>query len=62
MTDQNKGFIRSVVAVVIALIVLAYFGYDVREYINFEKAGRFLLDIWNNYILVAYRYIVALFT
>lgn len=58
---HNKGFIKTIVIIVVVLILLAYWGYDLRDYINFERALTFVLDIWNNYVIKAYQIIQSWF-
>lgn len=55
--QTNKGLIRTIVIVVIALLVLSYFGFNLRELVdspntqeNFDTAVSFIVDIWNNYL------------
>ncbi|MEX0935093.1 MAG: hypothetical protein WDZ70_02095 [Candidatus Paceibacterota bacterium] len=45
---SNRGFIRSIVAIVIALAIAAYFGFDLREYLSQEQATEFVLKAWEN--------------
>lgn len=62
---NNKGFIRTVILIVIALIVLGYFGFDVKEIINgstvqsnLKTAWDFVLMVWNNYLAAPVIFII----
>ncbi len=53
----NKGLIKMILVIVIALLILSYFGFNLRELIdspttqeNFHTAANFAIDIWNNYL------------
>ena len=57
---NGGGLIRMVIFIAIILIVLAYFGLNLRQIVasqTFQDNWQFLsnlgLNIWNNYILVA---------
>jgi hypothetical protein len=54
---HNRGIIKIVVIVVIALLVLSYFGYNIRDIANsqtskdnFSYVGGVLYNIWNDYL------------
>lgn len=54
---NNKGFIKTVIVIVIALIVLGYFGFNIDSILkgqtvqaNLNTAWSFVLKIWNNYL------------
>jgi len=54
---KNKGFVKTIILVVIALIILGYFGYDIKDIINSEKVKGnlnyvwgFVKTFWNNYL------------
>jgi len=44
---EKKGFIKTVIIIVIALIVLGYFGFDVENIIKSEKVQKNLNYIWD---------------
>lgn len=46
MTQRNKGFLRLVATIVIALIILGYFGYDIREILASPKVKENLQYAW----------------
>jgi len=54
---QDKGFIKLLVSIIIALIILSYFGFDLRSLIespqtqaNLNYFLDLLKNIWDNYI------------
>jgi cell division protein FtsB len=54
---HNKGLIRTIVLVVIALLILSYFGFNLRNLVdspntqdNFNVAISFVIDVWNDYL------------
>jgi hypothetical protein len=60
----NGGFIKWVIIIVIALIILGYYGFDVREAIespttqsNLIYAKQVVSNIWHNYLRVPTLYI-----
>ncbi|MFA6430106.1 MAG: hypothetical protein WC229_03435 [Candidatus Paceibacterota bacterium] len=55
--QKNKGLIKMVVVVVIALIVLGYFGFNIKDIIesdsvqtNLQYVWGFIKTFWNNYL------------
>lgn len=53
----NKGLIKAIVVIIIALLILSYFGFNLRELAsspttqdNFHYALNFVIDGWNNYL------------
>jgi len=53
----NQGFIKWIIIIVIALIILSYYGFDVREAIespttqkNFNYVQQIVWNVWNNYL------------
>lgn len=55
--DTNKGLIKAIILIVIALIILGYFGLNLRNIINsptvqdnFAYAEGLIVNIWNNYL------------
>jgi hypothetical protein len=58
MQNRTAGFIKAVLVIVIALIVLGYFGFRLddifgREAVahNLSVAWGFVKRVWNNYLL-----------
>jgi hypothetical protein len=41
----NKGFIKMIIVIIIAIAILAYYG------INLKDIWNFILSIWNNFLL-----------
>ncbi len=57
MKNQQGGFFKWIIIIVIALIVLSYYGFDVRKVVesqtsknNFAYAGEVVADVWNDYL------------
>lgn len=55
--QKNKGLIKMVVVIVIALIVLGYFGFNIKDIIesnavqtNLQYVWGFIKTFWNNYL------------
>jgi len=53
----NKGLIKAIIVIVVALIILGYFGFDIKDIINgpvvqknLHTAWDFILMVWNNYL------------
>lgn len=64
----DKGLIKTVLVIVIALIVLGYFGFNVGDIINsptvqanLHTAWSFVLMVWNNYLAAPVIYIWSTF-
>ena len=54
---NNKGLIKAIIVIVIALIILGYFGFNVGDIINgptvqanLHTAWDIVSKIWNNYL------------
>ena len=54
---SERGLIRTVILIVIALIILGYFGFNLRTILNsptvqdnLNYAGEIALNIWNQYL------------
>ena len=54
---NNKGLIKAIIVIIIALVVLGYFGFNVKDIINgpvvqenLHSAWSFVLNIWTNYL------------
>ncbi len=55
--ELNRGFVRTIIIIVIALLVLSYFGFNIRAIVNspaghenFTYAQELMLNAWNNYL------------
>lgn len=46
MKKRNRGFIKLIVVLAAALIILGYFGFDVREILNSPKVSSNLHYAW----------------
>ncbi|MEK7609581.1 MAG: hypothetical protein AAB470_00475 [Patescibacteria group bacterium] len=54
---QNKGLVRAVIVIVIALLILSYLGINIRSIVNspagqenFNYTQEVILNVWNNYL------------
>ncbi|MFH1232524.1 MAG: hypothetical protein V1651_01510 [Patescibacteria group bacterium] len=55
----KKGFIKTIIIIVIMLIVLGYFGFNIEDIVNeplvqknLHAFWNFILKIWSNYLSV----------
>jgi ABC-type phosphate/phosphonate transport system permease subunit len=53
----NRGLVRTILLVIVLLIVLAYFGLNIRSIVasqtfqdNWAFLKTFTIDLWNNYL------------
>ena len=60
----KKGLIKAIIVIIIALIVLGYFGFNIKDIVNgptvqanLNAAWSFVLNIWNNYLAGPFNYI-----
>ncbi|MEK7646539.1 MAG: hypothetical protein AAB381_02490 [Patescibacteria group bacterium] len=58
------GFIRTIILIVIALLIISYFGLNLRDLAdepttqdNFHYALQLVSDIWNNYLEKPFMYV-----
>lgn len=58
---EKKGFIKTVIIIVIALIILGYFGFDVENIIKSEKVQKNLNYVWDMVSKVWNLYLAAPF-
>lgn len=56
-SKYKKGFLKTIIIIVIALIILGWFGFDVKSIIESERVQRNLhyvwdivVRIWDNYL------------
>ena len=61
---SNKGLIKTILLIVVALIVLGYFGFNIGDIINgptvqanLNTTWDFVSKIWNNYLAAPSYYI-----
>ncbi|MBA4320420.1 MAG: hypothetical protein C0412_18640 [Flavobacterium sp.] len=64
----NKGLIKTIIIIVIALIILGYFGFNIKDIINssavqanLHAAWDFILMVWNNYLAAPVIYVAKIF-
>lgn len=62
--SSNKGLIKAIIVIIIALIVLGYFGFNVEDIINsstvqanLHSAWNFVVMIWDKFLSVPFTYI-----
>jgi len=55
--EVNRGFVRTIIIIVIALLILSYFGFNIRAIVNspagqenFTYAQEIMVNVWNNYL------------
>ena len=60
----KRGFVKTVIIIVIALIVLGYFGYNLEDIVksptvqkNLRYVWDFVVSIWNNYLIGPVKFI-----
>ncbi len=65
---DQRGLIKTVVIIVIALLILSYFGFSLRNLVNqpttqdnFSYAGSVVMNVWNNYLKTPATYIWNIF-
>ena len=58
MINKQSGFIKFIVIVIIAIIILSYFGFDLRAIVeapgtqgNLGYVWGLVSDVWNNYLV-----------
>jgi hypothetical protein len=47
----NRGFIKAIILIVIALVVLGFFGYNLKDIINSPTVKDNLFYVWNAAVL-----------
>ena len=59
--ERQSGLVKTVIVIVIALIILGYFGFNISDIINgpavqanLHAAWDFVLMVWNNYLSVPF--------
>lgn len=55
--SNERGFIRTIIIIVIALLILSYFGLNIRDIVNspagkdnFTYTQEVMIKVWNNYL------------
>lgn len=61
---NQRGFLTTIIIIVIALIILGYFGFDITKIIqaptvqsNLNATWTFVLKIWNTYLANPFVYV-----
>ena len=49
---EKKGFVRTIILIVVALVILGYFGFDVENIIKSEKVQNNLNYVWDMVVKV----------
>lgn len=56
-TPKNRGLINLIILIIVAILILSYFGYNLRAIVNapntqdnFSYVGGGIADLWNNYL------------
>ncbi|MFH1454946.1 MAG: hypothetical protein ABIF22_01355 [bacterium] len=64
---SNKGLIKTIIIIVIALVILGYFGFNIKDIINsstvqanLHTAWDFILMVWNNYLAGPVLYVTGI--
>lgn len=64
----DRGIIRTIIIIVVALLVLSYFGYNLRDIVNsptsqsnFSYVGEVIGNVWNNYLKAPATYVWNIF-
>ena len=62
--DNNRGFIQTVIIIIVALIILGYFGFNLRNIVNsstvhdnLQFVKELVLAVWNMYLKAPLTYI-----
>ena len=63
----RKGLIKTILIIVIALIILGYFGFNIKDIINSSTVQSnlhvfwdFIFKIWNNYLATPVIYVAKI--
>jgi len=63
---HKKGLIKTTIVIIIALIILGYFGFNITDIINgptvqanLHAAWDFISMVWNNYLSVPVVYVAG---
>ena len=62
--QTDRGLVKMIIVIVIILIVLGYFGFNIREIINSPTVSdnlsytqQLMLSVWNNFLKIPLTYI-----
>ena len=62
-SQRNNGFIRFVIIIIIAIIILSYLGFDIRKIMtsdmvknNFSYVWNFIKTVWFDYLSVPFTF------
>ncbi|MFA5934506.1 MAG: hypothetical protein WC827_01310 [Candidatus Paceibacterota bacterium] len=47
LKEEKKGFIKTIILIIVALIILGYFGFDVENIIKSERVQKNLNYVWD---------------
>lgn len=61
---SNRGFIKLIVIIVVAIIILSYLGFDLKKTVtsdltqkNFGYVWGFVKNLWSNYLSVPFTFV-----
>ena len=64
MEKNKKGFIRLIVLIIVAIIILSYLNFDLKKLFttpttvnNFSYVWTFIKNVWNNYLSVPFTFL-----
>jgi hypothetical protein len=56
--QKDRGFIKTIILIVVLLLIISYLGFNLREIVsspttrdNFSFAKSVVVNVWNNYIV-----------
>ncbi len=62
--QTNRGLVRTIILIVIALLILSYFGFNIRAIVNspvgqenFSYAQELMLKVWNGFLKTPVTYL-----
>lgn len=62
--NDQKGLIRTIIIIIIAIVILSYFGFDLKNIFTSEQVQKnlsyvwnFIVNIWTNYLSVPFSYL-----
>lgn len=62
--DTNRGIIKTILIIVIGVVILSYFGFNIREIVenpttqsNLSYVWNMAVSVWKNYLEVSVMYI-----
>lgn len=56
---EQQGFVKIIIAIVVAIFVLAYFGFDIKGWLDSPEIKEFFFTLWDTIKFVTTDYIVA---